>query len=283
MRIILILALFILSLHAKALFSNAHQVESGIYIEALKNLVVATQKTRGSTNAYINGNESALLLIYSYKSDMKKAIGTMESLSMSEDPVINTRATAISRSLIALNNKSLKLSAEEAFEAYTENISQILMLAQTVSQKNAENLNPFGKEVAAFMMGTILPLSENIGQLRALGSGAAARATLNKKQLAQLEALLSEIEYTSSLYFANMRALNEKYKSNYKTDMGKSLALSEKSLEKFILLTKEKVLKEVPTMDSSEYFEKATDEITAIMAIFDINNKAIMEDSKGWI
>ncbi|MBU1928189.1 nitrate- and nitrite sensing domain-containing protein [bacterium] len=283
MRFILILSIFILSIHAKSLFSNAHQVENGIYIEALKNLVEATQKTRGTTNAYINGNESALLLIYSYRSDMKKAIGTMESLSLSEDPVVNSRATAISRSLISLNNKALKLNADEAFDAYTENIAQILMLAQTISQKNSANLNPFGKEAASIMMETILPLTENIGQLRGLGSGAAARGTLNKKQLYQLKALLAEIEHLQSLFYANMKTLNAKYKDKYKTDLEKELTLSEKSIEKFGTLTKEQLLKETPTIDSNEYFDIATNEITEIMSIFDINNKAIMEDSKGWL
>ncbi|MBU1659330.1 nitrate- and nitrite sensing domain-containing protein [bacterium] len=283
MRVILMLSILVMSIYAKSLFSNTSQVDNGIYIGALKNLVEATQKTRGTTNAYINGNESALLLIYNYRSDMKKAIGTMESLSLSEDPVVNTRATAISRSLITLNSKALKLSSEEAFDAYTENIAQILMLAQTISKKNFGDLNPFGKEAATVMMETILPLTENIGQLRGLGSGAAARGTLNKKQLYQLKALLAEVEHLQSVFYANMRTINAKYKNKYKDDLERSLMLSEKSIEEFSKVTKEGILKDAPNMDSSEYFDKGTSAITDIISIFDMNNKAIMEDSKGWI
>ena len=56
MRIFLFMFIFVLTLQAKPIFSNAEQADSSQYIDALKNLVVATQKTRGLTNSYLNGN-----------------------------------------------------------------------------------------------------------------------------------------------------------------------------------------------------------------------------------
>jgi hypothetical protein len=162
------------SAEAKQLFSNSEQAEISQYINSLKELVVATQKTRGLTNSYLNGNLIALMLVQDTKNDMKKAIGKMESLKLASDPVINQRATDVSNKLVELNRKGLKLKPEVAFERYTQEIEQILMLAQTVGKRGGEHMTPFAQEASFVMMEEMLPLSEYVGQLRGMGSGIAA-------------------------------------------------------------------------------------------------------------
>lgn len=111
----------------------------------------------------MNGNEAALLLIYNNRKAMKKAIGTMESLPLAADPIINSRATTISQTLIKLNNKAFKGKSAETFSKYTEQIGQVLMLAQTVSQRFSKDLNPFGEDALTIMMETMLPMTEYVG------------------------------------------------------------------------------------------------------------------------
>ena len=120
MRIFLALPLLIFSLEAKSLFSNDDQADNAKYINSLKDLVIATQKTRGLTNSYLNGNTSTLLLIHGNKRDMKRAIGVMESLPLSSNPIVRDRATNISQALIKLNNKAFKLKPSVTFDSYTE-------------------------------------------------------------------------------------------------------------------------------------------------------------------
>jgi flavorubredoxin len=146
MRIFLLIAALIFSLNAKSLFSNSNQADNSKYIGALKDLIIATQKTRGLTNNYLNGNTTSMLLVYGNRKEMKKAIGTMESLPLASDPIINNRATNISESLIKLNRKAFKKDPAIVFEQYTELIEQTLMLAQTVSKHGSKELNPLGKK-----------------------------------------------------------------------------------------------------------------------------------------
>ena len=95
MRKLILFTLLVLAvqLQAKSLFSNNEQAENAKYINSLKDLVIATQKTRGLTNSYLNGNESTLLLIHGNKRDMKRALGIMESLPLSSNSVISERSS----------------------------------------------------------------------------------------------------------------------------------------------------------------------------------------------
>ncbi len=103
MKILLIALLLLVNVHAKSLFSNDSQEESSKYIGALKDLVISTQKTRGLTNSYLNGNTVALMLVFENKKEMKDAIGNMEASALSSDPVVNSRATAKHLSSLTVN------------------------------------------------------------------------------------------------------------------------------------------------------------------------------------
>jgi hypothetical protein len=172
MKILLIALLLLVNVHAKSLFSNDSQGENSKYIAALKNLVISTQKTRGLTNSYLNGNTVALLLVFENKKEI---------------------ATAISQALIKLNRKSLKMEPSVAFEAYTEQIEQILMLAQTISRHNSKELNPVAQEASTVMMEVILPMTEYIGRMRGMGSGIAASGEISEDQTMKVYANITEI------------------------------------------------------------------------------------------
>ena len=53
MRLILAALLLLINLEAKSLFSNDTQAQTSKHIDNLKDLIIATQKTRGLTNAYV--------------------------------------------------------------------------------------------------------------------------------------------------------------------------------------------------------------------------------------
>jgi len=283
MKIFLALMMFVFSLQAKSLFSNDSQAEAGKYLMAVKDLIVAAQKTRGITFSYINGNESALLLIYNYRDDMKQAIGTMESLPMSKDPLVSLRATSISTSFVKLNSKALKMSSSDAFDAYTGNIAQALMLAQTVSRSGSDSMSDFGKEVSKIMMETILPLSEWMGELRALGSGAAAKGSADRKAQVKMQVLLGKIERLDQTLQAQMHSVVTQKPDFYSADINSRLATAQRAISKYVNFTKAKILKDKIKADPNDYFSLATDTISTIIVLFDMDNTAIQEDSKGWI
>jgi hypothetical protein len=271
-------------MYAKSLFSNNSQADNSKYIEALKELTIATQKTRGLTNSYLNGNISALLLIYGNKDEMKKAIGTMESLPLASDPIVNKRATEISHSLIELNHKALKRQPAEVFENYTELIEKLLLLAQTVSKHGSEDLNPLGKDASNVMMEVILPLTEYIGQLRGMGSGIIAKGSIDEKQKYKVAAIMNEMENLSSKFQTDMATISSKYKEHYPSDINDKLSIIKISIQKYTDLAKTEVLQPNSTTTNPDaYFNEGTNNITLLINVFDINNKAVLDDSKGWL
>jgi len=285
MRILLVIAILIVGLQAKSLFSNKEQETNAKYIDELKNLVIATQKTRGLTNSYLNGNESALLLIQANKRDMKKAIGEMEALPLSSNPIVSNRATSISQALIKLNSVAMTQKASTTFKSYTEQIEQILMLAQTVSKQGSKELNKLGQEASTIMMETILPLTEQIGKMRGMGSGIIAKDDMKDTQKYAMVAMLSDINDLESKLQAQMSIItasnNEYYSPTVTTDLDKL----HKEIKEYTTLTNKKVLSSISRKgcSSSTYFSTGTDIITLLMTIFESNKKAIVADSKGWI
>jgi len=283
MRILLILSLLIFSLSAKSLFSNSAQADNSIYIGSLKDLVIATQKTRGLTNSYMNGNIAAMLLVYANRKDMKKAIGIMESLPLAADPVINSRATTISQSLITLNNKAFKMKASEAFASYTEQIGQTLMLAQSVSKRFSKDLNPFGQDASIIMMETMLPMTEYVGQLRGFGSGLAAKGTINKAELEKIYVLVNEVKTLNTNLQTQMNQLTSKYKGKLPSEINSQIAAVNAKATAYSLFAEKKFLSDVKNIDPNEYFDEGTALISAIIQAYNTNNSALLEDSKGWL
>jgi len=283
MRLFLIFSILLCTLEAKSLFTNSEQADSSVYIGSLKDLVIATQKTRGLTNSYMNGNTAALLLVYANRQDMKKAIGTMESLPMAADPIINSRATTISQSLITLNNKAFKQKPSVAFSNYTEQIGQTLMLAQTISKRSAKNLNPFGQETSAIMMEIMLPMTEYVGQLRGFGSGLAAKGSADENELAHIAVLINEVKTLNTKLQEEMNQLISKYPGKLSASITAEISAVNKSATSYTRFAQKKFKNSVKNIDPNTYFESGTKLISQIIKAYNTNNSAILEDSKGWL
>jgi hypothetical protein len=283
MRIFLVFLVLICTLNAKSFFSNNEQADNSVYIGALKDLMIATQKTRGLTNSYLNGNTSSMLLIYGTRDDMKDAIGTMESLPLAADTVINTRATAISQALIKLNHKAFKRKAKEVFSDYTEQIDQILMLAQTVNKRFTKDLNPFGQEVSSVMMETMLPMTEYVGQMRGFGSGLAAKGSVNKTELEKIMVLSSQIKRLNGKLQQKMKEIIAKYPQKYtKTAITKDIANIANATKDYTSFAEKEFSSNPKNIDPNAYFENGTKLISYIIQAYNANNKALLQDSKGW-
>ena len=283
MKIILIALLLLVNVHAKSLFSNDSQEESSKYIAALKDLVISTQKTRGLTNSYLNGNTVALLLVFENKKDMKDAIGNMEASELSSDPVVNSRATAISQALIKLNRKSLKMEPSKAFEAYTEQIEQILMLAQTISRRNSKDLNPLGQDASTLMMEVILPMTEYVGRMRGMGAGIAAHKSISEDQKMQVFAMITEIDTLQNRVQVDMQAILAKHTNAYNANVPSTMSSIKGDTIKYVNLTKTTLVNTPGDIDPTDYFDQGTDLITLLIKLYDANNRALLEDSKGWL
>lgn len=284
MKIFLTIILIVFTLDGKSLFSNDLQVQNSKYISALKDLILSTQKTRGLTNNYLNGNTVSMLLVYDSRENMKEAIRKMESFHFSSDPLINSRAAKISESLIKLNRKAFKKDSDFVFEAYTQQIEQILKLAQTVSKRSYEDFNPLGRELSVVMMEVMLPLTEYIGQMRGIGSGIVAKKEITKIELLHMQAISSKVqEYTSKL-INTIKSIRTKHSENCDATMETKLKKIKIASHKYIELTNKEILKKNQiSYDTDKYFEDGTSLISKVIEIYDLTNKVIINDSKGWL
>ena len=283
MRLLLIIAVFLFNLQAKSLFSNDEQKQSSHFIGSLKELLISTQKTRGLTNSYLNGNTATLLLVYGNRDDMKRAIGKMESTTLAADPVINARMQNISNALLKLNHRALKQKAKKTFSEYTEEIQEILMFAQTVSQRSSKDLTPFGKESSQIMIMTLLPLTEAIGQLRGFGSGLASKKTLSKSDIEQIYLLVHQATTLDETLQEQMSGLSSKYSSKLPSSIHTELSSVEKKIQAYSSLASKKLIKTPKDIDPDIFFEEGTSIISAIIKLYNSTNYAVLEDAKGWL
>ena len=282
MRLLLLILLLVFNLQAKSLFSNKEQLDTSKYIENLKKLILATQKTRGLTNSYLNGNTAAMLLVFSARDDMKTAIGDMEAVTIASDPVINSRATAISQALIKLNRKAFKQKPQKIFSAYTEQIEQTLMLAQSVSKRFAKDLTPFGKEISSVMMEIMLPMTEYTGRLRGLGAGIAAKGDITKEQIEEIQMLTYKLQSLNKKLQEQMTQITARYPRKLPETINRELSVVNQRVEDYIAFAQTKLLKNPQQVDADKYFDKGTELIATIIQVYDTSNKAILEDAKGW-
>ncbi|MDD5372999.1 MAG: nitrate- and nitrite sensing domain-containing protein [Sulfurimonas sp.] len=283
MRIFLSILILAFSVYAKTLFSNDKQMDSSQYINSLKDLVIATQKTRGLTNSYLNGNQVALMLVQDAKSDMKKAIDTMESLGLASDPVISQKAAEASKKLMELNRKAFKLDAKVAFERYTQEIANVLALAQMVGKRSSEHMSPFAKEASQVMMEQMLPLTENVGQLRGMGSGIAAKGETTTEQREKLLIMISETNKINDNLQRNMKDLVAKGGNHYSQDMSSKVSKMNDAIQSYTAFIKKEFYKDAVKVNPDNYFDAGTQIIVQIISIYNETNKAILDNSKGWI
>ncbi|MEN4045996.1 nitrate- and nitrite sensing domain-containing protein [Sulfurimonas sp. NWX367] len=282
MRLILLTLLLLLSLEAKSLFSNDTQTQTSKYVDNLKELIIATQKTRGLTNSYLNGNTAAMLLVYSSRDDMKQAIGNMESFSLAADPVINARATKISQALVKLNHKAFKQNPQKSFSDYTEQIEQTLMLAQSVNKRFAKDLTPFAKNTSSVMMEIMLPMTEYTGRLRGFGAGIAAKGKITKKEIENLQVLAYQLQSSNKKLQEEMTQILSNYSNILPSNINSELSLINRDVKEYTLLATQDLVSHPEHINADTYFNKGTEVISDIIKAYDTLNKAILEDSKGW-
>ncbi|WP_457748698.1 nitrate- and nitrite sensing domain-containing protein [Sulfurimonas sp.] len=282
MRSLMLIIILILNLQAKSLFSNDTQAQTSKYVNNLKNLIIATQKTRGLTNSYLNGNTAAMLLVYTNRDDMKQAIGNMESFSLASDPVINARATKISQALVQLNNKAFKQKPQKSFSDYTEQIEQTLMLAQSVNKRFSKDLTPFAKNASYIMMEIMLPMTEYTGRLRGFGAGIAAKGKITKKEIEEMKALVYQLQSSNKKLQKEMTEVLAKYSNKLPLKINAELALINRDIEQYTQFATQDLLLHPKRVNPDKYFDKGTELISDIIKAYDTLNQAILEDSKGW-
>ena len=72
-------------------------------------------------------------------------------------------------------------------------------------------------------------------------------------------------------------------KKYYPQDLEAKVAKMNSSLEAYVDFAKKEFSKESIAINPDDYFTNGTEIITQIISLYDATNKAVLEDSKGWL
>jgi hypothetical protein len=276
LTLFIITMIITISLSVKLLSHNSQQVlltnknlSYLSYLDEIKNLIIATQKTRGLSNYYLNGDVGAIMLIHDQRKSMERAIHAIKKLKLHNFKTIDHQYEGLTANLLSLNDTAFEQNSTVLFQNYSFEIDKLLALAASISATAFQNNNKL-----QFSVNTLLPLTESIGKLRGLGSGLLARGSSTNSEILQMNAFITSIEHLSQVTYNYMQSI--KHEDHLK--LIPSAYESNRSLTQYIMTTRESVIyPQDSKLTAGFYFPQGTKNISKVITIY----KKIYQESKG--
>ena len=269
------ITLVLLLLFTSLLASNAKSVR---YMESVKDVVIATQKTRGGTYNFLNGNEFAQFGVYEQRSQLKNDFKSLNRQYKVVGPQIDSEFDKLYRQMKSLNKLSFELDPLTSFKAYSTLIKKMIQLSEKVQKKLYANSSKLDQKVSLVMSSDILRLTEGLGKLRGLGSGIAARKECEDEEVDYMLAYIEEIDVNMNKFINSMVTLNKNYGSKYPNGLNKKLSKYKKDVNYYIAFAKDKLIdKDDIKINSNEYFSRGTDLISGALEFYDMNAEILKD------
>ncbi len=249
-------------------FSFDHNKEDLQYlslVHAIKDTVITTQKTRGLTNNYMNGNVVAQLLVYGQRENMMKNFETVkgsfshlglpsELKIVSEDLINRTKE---------LNRRAFKSNSAEVFGSYSHIIEAWISLNKEVINTHFAKGDQTKYKMVSTLNSVLLPLTENIGKMRGMGSGIVARTYCKRQEIPKMRQFANEID--------RYRVLLEYYlkQEAFSALSTQELELINAGLHEYTELTLQKVIAQRDiALDTNSYFNQGTAAISNVLKVY---------------
>ena len=280
-KILSLLLVCVLNVSAFSLFEEepnprAQKVQ---YLDSLKDLIVATQKTRGLTNNFMSGNVVAQLLVYGERSEMKKALRSLKKQGETVDSGVQKQVADLKKGLKKLDKVAFKQDAAKTFQDYTDFIDKMLIMGAQTAHISFDQDSVLSKKASYIMMEVVLPLTENIGKTRGLGSGIVARGHCKEKEISKMNGFINEIERYSAIMLKEMTILYKQHRDIYSADIIQKIEAINTKIDNYIELSRNKVIgKQEITLDPNAYFDQGTAAISDVTTIFLDNKSAILKE-----
>jgi len=282
MRKVLLLLVMVINVFAFSFFDAKPEGQCNRvdYFVTIKDLVVATQKTRGLTNSYLNGNVAAQLLVYGQRTKMKQALKSLSKHHKDKvqivDKATQLRVEELANKIKVLNKTAFKLDSAKAFEEYTKVINETLLITQNMVKVNCDECEPLAKDSVDLMVTTLLPLTENIGKTRGLGSGVVARGFSKKEESQKLQDFITEIEKLSIKMELEMNQLIKRYPKAFTNSVKVTKKDLDLAIAKYVKITQEKVINQQDIqLDANIYFDQGSAVISEVLKLYKMNRDAI--------
>ncbi len=255
---------------------NAKESLGTNYLMPAYDLIKFMQVHRGTTNAYLNGNEAAKDRALGARSNLDKAFNSaIQALQASGDPLnIQGDIESLSDYWNELKNRAFEGPAPEVFVDHSDMISNTQNVIVKVADSSNLTLDPeldtfYLMEIVSFRLHA---LTEYMGQLRGAGSGMIASGNYSKDRLIGFAKLEGKVDIDGL-----ENSLNSAYADNpeLKNILGnESRQVVEKS-RTFFNQVGYLVQNENSNISSSEYFDLGTSAINSIYDFADSVNQEL--------
>ena len=266
-KLLLILLLTVSPMMAFSLFDSANGSDKAYLhlVSSIKNIAISTQKTRGLTNSFMNGNVAAQLLVYAQREQMMKDFKTLKGRSKEAKlpEEYKKSSEALMKKLKKLNKKAFKRNASDVFAAYTAVIEEWIALNSKIIDTQFKAGDKEIYTAVSMLNSTLLPLTENIGKLRGMGSGIVARGTCKAVETPKMQSFATNIE----TYRNQMKSYLGK--QHYKTLSKNDIEAVNAKIASYVALTEAQVIgKEEIHLDANKFFDQGTACIGGVLKIY---------------
>ncbi len=264
---------FLLILAIPPLVSNhdtARQESQGLaLLNSMQGILIATQKHRGLSAAWLSGDSAAEPKVKQAATDMDSALKGLLEVSKA-----GGNAFSEEEGLKALASRWSELAAENAetpaaqsFTNHTALVNSILDQSQEIAYRSGLTLDPVA---ASYFLQDIIvnqtwPLIEVLGKIRGKTSGILARKAITSEEKAQVTSLTAQAQ----VYMKNMtRALTHAIDGDpsLKDKLAPLSASAAEAIKESLGLTMKEAVEEGFGLAGTEYFTAATQPIDATLA-----------------
>ena len=282
--IFLVPVLAVLSFLVRQLNSDVQisdkQIKGLNYINATTSLVKHMQQHRGLTTVFLSGNKSTEEKVIQKEQEIKNDIESIDKLDQKYGNEFNTTNewSSIKNDWSSLEIKDNNSGLGELTIKHTELISKILNFNGSI--ENNSNLILQKQLDRYYLVDTIvnnLPMvTENLGLSRATGSGVAGKKSITNDERFKLLYLTKSANINLD---ASIKGMDEVYKT--RSDMKNKLSEETKnafdsSKELINIINKELLETNNITIDSGEYYNKATSAVDSIYTLIDGESTELM-------
>ncbi|WP_260293209.1 methyl-accepting chemotaxis protein [Sedimenticola hydrogenitrophicus] len=174
-----------------------HERQGLAYIRAIRQPIEHIQQHRGMTSAFLNGADSFRDRILSKRSEIDRLMADLAALDRELGSALETagKVSLLLQKWEAIKATSMQQESALAINAHTGLLTDMIDLMSRVADVSEITLD---SRLDTYYLGdavvnNLINLTENMGQARAVGSGAAARGSHSRQSFVRLSVLANNI------------------------------------------------------------------------------------------
>lgn len=260
--IIFAISLMLVVSYKKSKNSKYTQKNGLSYIQDIKIIITLVQQHRGLSAALLNGDSSAQNKL----ALLREKVSTQKKLLNEPLFIKNERWGAFLDHWERLIQQNSNTSVANSFEQHTmmiRNLAYLLEDTAEMSYLTADFLPKFKK--IGYVWRELVLATESIGQSRALGTGITTKKLCSNVEKVRLNFLIKTMKNTTEHTLQQLSFLPEEQQTHRNLVNN----ATESILQLITMIEYELIQAEKITIESTSYFNLATDTIEKMNAIFD--------------